>query len=445
MSEEYNSEETAVRSDPEPRYSPEIKSEKKGMSAKGVVALALCCSLLGGVVGATGSRMFMKDRSEETPPAIEETIPDQPEEPEKDSVEASVTQEPVQSLPAEGGMLTAAQVYAQNVDSTVGITTSITTNYWGYQTTSAASGSGFILTQDGYILTNYHVIEDSSSVTVTTFDNNSYPAEIIGYDISNDIAVLKIDASDLKPVTLGDSDSLQVGDTVLAIGNPLGELTFSLTQGIVSALHREVTLSSGSTMNLIQTDTAINSGNSGGALFNLRGEVVGITNAKYSSSGSSSSASIDNIGFAIPIDHVRGIVESIIVNGYIVKPYIGVSVATVSSEMQSYNFPQGAAIKEINDDSPAAAAGLHINDIITAVNGQAITSSSDLVNVITESTPGDVLHLSVYRQNQGDIQIDLTVGEQKRPAKEEPKSTQQESNQGSPFGYGFPFSFGGQW
>lgn len=153
-------------------------------------------------------------------------------------------------------------------------------------------------------------------------------------------------------MVLGDSDNLNVGDPVVAIGNPLGELTFSLTSGAVSALDREITLSSSLTMNLIQTDCAINSGNSGGALFNLYGEVVGITNAKYSGSGSSSEASIDNIGFAIPINQVRSIVESIIENGYIVKPYIGVTVGNVSDEMQSYGLPQGAAVRSVTEDGP---------------------------------------------------------------------------------------------
>ena len=148
--------------------------------------------------------------------------------------------------------MTAAEVYAANVNSTVGITTQVTTNFWGYTTQSAASGSGFILSADGYLLTNYHVIESASSIKATLYNGKSYDATLIGYDESNDIAVLKIDAEGLTPVTLGDSDNLNVGDDVIAIGNPLGELTFSLTSGAVSALNREVTLSSNVTMNLIQ-------------------------------------------------------------------------------------------------------------------------------------------------------------------------------------------------
>ena len=338
--------------------------------------------------------------------------------------------------------LTPREVYAQNVNSTVGITTSITTNYWGYQTTSAASGSGFILTEDGYILTNYHVIQNSSSVQVTTYDNTSYSASIVGYDESNDIAVLKIDATGLTPVVLGSSDDLYVGDEVMAIGNPLGELTFSLTVGYVSALDREVTLSSGTTMDLIQTDAAINSGNSGGALFNSYGEVVGITNAKYSSSSSSGSASIDNIGFAIPINHVKNIITSIIEKGYIVKPYIGVSVTTVSSEMVSYGLPQGAAVKAVSENSPAAECGLKINDIITAINGEEITTSSELVKIVSASQPGDEMTLTVYRQGESEqLTLTLTVGEQQKSALANPTSSSNQQQSSGSYG-GFPFGFG---
>ena len=318
-----------------------------------------------------------------------------------------------------GKLMTPAEVYAANVNSTVGITTSVTTNFWGFQTTSAASGSGFILTGDGYVLTNYHVIESSNSISVTLYDGKSYDAVLIGYDESSDIAVLKIDAEGLTPVVLGDSDNLNVGDSVVAIGNPLGELTFSLTSGAVSALNREITLSNSVTMNLIQTDCAINSGNSGGALFNLYGEVIGITNAKYSGSGSG--ASIDNIGFAIPINHVRGIVESIIENGYVAKPYIGVTVSDVS------------------EDSPAEKAGLQVNDIITAVNGKEISGRTGLSEAVSAASVGDTLTLTVYRQGNT-ISVDVTVGEQIQSAlaNEDNRQSEQQSGYGSlPDFFGF--------
>ena len=329
-----------------------------------------------------------------------------------------------------GKLMTPAEVYAANVNSTVGITTSVTTNFWGFQTTSAASGSGFILTADGYVLTNYHVIESSNSISVTLYDGKSYDAVLIGYDESSDIAVLKIDAEGLTPVVLGDSDNLNVGDSVVAIGNPLGELTFSLTSGAVSALNREITLSNSVTMNLIQTDCAINSGNSGGALFNLYGEVIGITNAKYSGSGSG--ASIDNIGFAIPINHVRGIVESIIENGYVAKPYIGVNVSDVSEETMGYGLPAGAAVKAVSEDSPAEKAGLQVNDIITAVNGKEISGRTGLSEAVSAASVGDTLTLTVYRQGNT-ISVDVTVGEQIQSAlaNEDNRQSEQQSGYGS--------------
>ena len=199
---------------------------------------------------------------------------------------------------------------------------------------------------------------------------------------------------------------------MVAIGNPLGELTFSLTRGSVSSLSREVTFSEGNVMELIQTDCAINSGNSGGALFNLYGEVVGITNAKYSGS-SSSEASIDNIGFAIPIDSVRAIMESILEKGYYAKPYIGVSVQDVTkTESQKYGVPTGAVVDKVVSGSPADLAGLKEIDVITAVNGTEISGVNDLKRVLSRSQVGDQLTLTVWRQNKT-LTLTVTVGEQK--------------------------------
>lgn len=333
--------------------------------------------------------------------------------------------------------MTAAEVYAGNVNSTVGITTQVTTNFWGYTTQSAASGSGFIYSADGYIITNYHVIESASSIKVTLYDGKSYDAQLVGYDESNDVAVLKIDAKDLTPVTIGDSDNLNVGDSVIAIGNPLGELTFSLTSGAVSALDREVTMSNNVTMELIQTDCAINSGNSGGALFNLYGEVIGITNAKYSGS-SGSGASIDNIGFAIPINSVRSIVDSIIEKGYVAKPYIGVMVSDVSDEAISYGTPAGAAVVSVTEGGPAEKAGLQANDIITAVDGKEISGKSGLSSIIADCAAGDKLTLSVYRQGQT-LTVTVTVGEQTTSAlanQQQQQQQQQQQTMPDIFGFG---------
>ena len=409
------------------------KSEKPPRRRAKVIALVLCCTILGMAAGFGGGYLGASAAAKSR-----QASPTMVYEGERETQPIDITKVDTSEL------MTPAEVYAQNVNSTVGIRTSITsTNFWGYQTTSAASGSGFIISSDGYILTNFHVIESSSSVTVTTYDGTEYDAEIIGYDQSMDIAVLKIDAKELVPVVLGRSETLNVGDDVIAIGNPLGELTFSLTRGVVSALNRQVTLSGNVTMELIQTDCAINSGNSGGALFNMYGEVVGITNAKYSSS--SSGASIDNIGFAIPVDDIRDIVDSIITNGYIVKPYIGVSVSTVSNEATGYGLPGGASVQQVVEGGPAEKAGLQENDIITAVNGTEISSSGELVEIVGNCAPGDELTLSVYRQGET-LELTLTVGEQSKSALEA-TSNQQSQQQTSPnYGggfFGFPWGFFG--
>ena len=425
---------------PQPDTAPEAAQKpKKNRTGAKVTALVLSCALVGGAMGFGGSALqnHLAAKNADTEEAQQASVV------YEGSRETSVIN--IAQIDTSKEM-TPAEVYAQNVNSTVGIRTSITTNYWGYQTQAAAAGSGFILSADGYILTNYHVVEDSNSITVSLYDGTEYDATLVGCDESNDIAVLKIDAEGLTPVVLGDSDNLNVGDQVVAIGNPLGELTFSLTTGVVSALNREVTLSSNVTMNLIQTDCAINSGNSGGALFNLYGEVIGITNAKYSSSSSSSEASIDNIGFAIPLNHVKNIVKSIIETGSITKPYIGVTVSSVSSEAQAYGLPTGAAVRSVEADSPAAKAGLEENDIITEVDGTAINSSTELVNYVGEKTPGDELTFKVYRQGE-ELELTVTIGEKTQSAMpttttDDAQQSQQSQGQSQQGGPSFPWGFG---
>ena len=407
------------------------KKEKKRRGGCGLVAVALCCSILGGGLGAGGVLALQHWQEQQNQEDVITIL--------QGNREPTVIQ--IAEIDSSK-IMTPAEVYAVNVNSTVGITTSITTNFWGYSTTSAASGSGFIISEDGYILTNHHVIEDSSSISVSMYDGTSYDAQLIGYDASNDIAVLKIEGENLVPVVLGDSDDLNVGDSVVAIGNPLGELTFSLTAGTISAKDRKVTLSSSVTMDLIQTDCAINSGNSGGALFNLYGEVIGITNAKYSSS-STSEASIDNIGFAIPVNDVRPIVESIIEKGYLSKPYIGVSISDVSAEAQAYGIPAGAAVQEVVADSPAQKAGLRVGDVITAVNGTTITSGNDLVDLVGAAQVDDELTLTVYRQGQSQ-EIVLTVGEQISSALQSEQTQQNQGQQSQQYPGYFPqFPWGG--
>lgn len=394
-----------VSNDHQPLTSDSGKAGAKKKTGCGLIALALIFSLLGGALGAggllLGYRSLNRNGTVRVPileglreKAVLETVPVQTGEP-----------------------MTAAQVYAANVQSTVGITTSVTTNFWGFQSTAAASGSGFIISPDGYILTNYHVIEASDRITVALYSGDTYDAKVMGYDESNDIAVLKVEATQLPPVVLGDSDNVNIGDDVLAIGNPLGELTFSLTAGKISAKDREVTFSNGVMMNLIQTDCAINSGNSGGALFNLYGEVIGVTNAKYSGSAQGS-ATIDNIGFAIPLNSVRGIIESIIEKGYVSKPYIGVTVMDTPQEYQLYGLPQGATVRNVEPDSPAASANLQPGDIITHIDGKIITGSKELVRYLRSCDVGQKLKLTLYRKGDT-LELTVTVGEQKTEANKE--------------------------
>ena len=408
---------------------PQPKPEKKRRFGRSMIAVALCCSLLGGIIGGGGVLLAQHLSAKE--PVVVET-PDNVSHLLQGTRENAV----IETVDIDTGkQMTPAQVYAANVNSTVGITTSVTTNFWGYQSTAAASGSGFIISDDGYILTNFHVIEDSDSISVSMYNGDSYDATLVGYDESNDIAVLKIDAEGLAPVILGNSDNLNVGDSVVAIGNPLGELTFTLTSGAISAKDREITLSGNVTMNLIQTDCAINSGNSGGALFNLYGEVIGVTNAKYSSS-SSGEASIDNIGFAIPMNSIMDIVTSIIEKGYISKPYIGISVLDVSEETQQYGIPAGAAVQEVTENGPAAQAGLQRGDVITAVDGNAMTAN-ELVDYIRKASVGQEIKLSIYRQGQT-LEITVPVGEQIQSALEEENPQQSQQTYPGNFPWGRP-------
>lgn len=437
---DYNIEKTDITNDQQDISSLRPTPKKTRGTAAKIVALALCCSLVGGAAGAGG--VFALDRlggnndTKEESTRTDSTI----RIGSRDNASIQLTSVDTSN------QLTASEIYANNVNSTVGITTSITANYYGYQMEASAAGSGFILTDDGYIVTNYHVVEGANAIQITTYDNESYDAELIGYDESNDIAVLKVDAKNLTPVILGDSDQLNVGDSVVAIGNPLGQLAFSLTSGSVSALNRRISISNVA-MNLIQTDCAINSGNSGGALFNSYGEVIGITNAKYSSSGTSTTAAIENIGFAIPINNVRNIITSIIENGYIEKTYIGVSVRNMQNYSQNENmwgsgngFPvdsdpdiKGVVVCEVDEGGPADKAGILEGDVITAVNGTEISNYSELGSILSQGKEGDKYTLTINRDGDT-VEIKVKLGVRQQDALPD---EQKEENYGQN-GWGFP-------
>ncbi len=378
----------------EPVYTEPTPPKKRGGGK--ILAVALACAVLGGAAGASVSYWGASMAAQNTP--VSQIYVGQRENTVLDTV-----------LVETGKLMTPAEVYAANVNSTVGITTSITTeNYWGVTTQAATSGSGFIFTEDGNIITNYHVVEGTSAVAVSLYDGTRYDAKVVGYDASNDLAVLKVDATGLSPVVLGDSSNINVGDPVVAIGNPLGELTFTLTSGAVSAKDRTVNFSDGNSMNLLQTDCAINSGNSGGPLFNLYGEVIGITNAKYSSNYGETS--IDNIAFAIPMNSVLDEIKDIIEKGYISRAYIGVSVDTVREEVQKYGIPAGAEVITVTEDGPAHKGGLKVGDIVTHVNDTVIKTSQDLVDAVQSKEIGETITLTVYRKGQT-LTLTVTTGE----------------------------------
>ena len=410
------------------------RRQKRGGGAK-VAALCLVCALVGGMVGGGGVAIATGalDRGSTT------------------IYEGTRTPTTVSVANITGSeLLTAPEIYAAYVGSTVGITTEIvTTNGWGQPVSSAAAGSGFVITQDGYILTNYHVIEDANSIQVAFVDGTTYDAELVGGEEENDIAVLKINATGLTPVIIGDSDNVRVGEQVVAIGNPLGELTYSMTQGIISARDRSITMENGEVMNMLQTDTAINSGNSGGPLFDMYGQVIGITSAKLSGS-SSSSATIEGLGFAIPINDVKDMVADIMENGYVTgKPYLGITVSTVPQTVaERYGISQGALVESVDPASCAAAAGLQEGDIITALNGTTVVSSAELIEQKKNYQAGDTVTMEVERDGAS-LTLTLTFDEdtpERRAAQEEvleqqQQETQQQEQQNSG-GYDFFWPFG---
>jgi serine protease Do len=310
------------------------------------------------------------------------------------------------------GGLTPAQVYAKNAGSVVAISCKATETEYGQIFETKSSGSGFILTKSGYIASNYHVVSGADSITVTISDGKEYAAQYIGGDESNDIALLKVEATDLQPVTIGSSDALIVGDQVAAIGNPLGELTSTLTVGYISAKDRVIT-TDGTQINMLQTDAAINSGNSGGPLFNMKGEVIGITTAKYSGT-TNSGASIEGIGFAIPIDDVIGMLEDLRDHGYVKGAYLGVSVSNVDAVIsQTYGLPMGVLVHDVVIGGAAQKGGVKSQDIIVNLGGYDIENMNDLTRALRNFEAGQTVTITVYR-NGGNVQLSLTLDEKPR-------------------------------
>ena len=321
------------------------------------------------------------------------------------------------------------------------INVSTTMNVFGRTTESAASGSGFFITKDGYILTNYHVIEGASTVKVTAYDGTTYDAAVIGGDEDYDIAVIKVEGTNFQPVVIGKSGSVQIGETVAAVGNPLGELTFSMSQGIVSCVNRAINVD-GKPFNMIQVDCSINPGNSGGPLFNSYGEVIGIVSAKYSSY---SNTTVEGIGFAIPIDDVLAMVKDIMTDGYVTnKPYIGITPQNMTAQMAQqyrYDVTQGVFVCSVEPGSAAEKAGLQMGDVITKIGDTAISDMNDLNAAKKSYRAGDTVTLTIYRAG-GTKEVELTFDAVPQTQETAQDNSQQQQQGGSNGGYYYnPWDF----
>ena len=397
---------------------PPVQPKKQGFfhrTAVKVTALILACAVAGGLAGWGGAAIAGSGSN-----SGKTTIQQSDRQP--------VT---VQAKKVDGQTkMDPATVYASVVNSAVSINCSATsTNIFGQQTQTASSGSGFIITEDGYVVTNYHVVSGASSVQVTLYNGDTYDATVIGGDSDYDVAVLKINASGLQPVTLGESADVNVGDTVLAIGNPLGELTFSMSQGIVSSCDRAINVD-GTPFNMIQVDCSINPGNSGGPLVNLYGEVVGIVSAKYSSY---SSTTVEGLGFAIPISDVRSIITDIMENGAVTdKAYMAITAGTMNEQMAAQfniDVTEGVFVYSVVEGGAGEKAGLRLGDVITKMGDKTLTSRQDLSAAMKGYRAGDTVTLTVYRGGQY-IEVELTFDAQPQNTGSEEDNTQSSGNNG---------------
>ena len=406
---------------------PQRPEKKKGFAGK-AVALVLCCALVGGGAGVGGAAIY---GAMARGPEGETTIYRN----EVDPTAVHVKQ-------ADGlTPMSLAEINAAYADSCVCITVqTVVQNGW-YQQAATGAGSGFIISEDGYIVTNYHVIEGATAIKVTLNNGETYDAKLVGGEELNDVAVLKIDGvSGLKPVVLGDSDDVVVGETVCTIGNALGSLSFSLTSGAVSATGRSVTMSDGTVMNMIQTDCTINSGNSGGPLFDSYGRVVGITSAKLSNNGDASKATIEGIGFAIPINDVIDIITDYMQYGYVTgRPYMGIlNPSDTADYADRFGWPVGVYVNDVEAGSCAETAGIRRGDIITKIDDTEITGVSQLTSVKNSYRAGDTVRVEVYRSGEA-LTLTLTFDEQENGTQDSGGRVQDPAPQQTTSG-----SYGGQ-
>ena len=384
---------------------PEPPKKKKHHVNGGKVARSAVALVLAAVMGFAGG--YVGSQMNGSKVVIQQVAP-------SGSSSSSGSDSSITSASASGSSLTTEQVADLVSPSVVVITTEQVVysqwSWYGQSQVESGAGSGVIISSDGYILTCAHVVSGASNITVSIGDKD-YPATLVGEDTTSDIAVVKVDATGLTPATVGNSDSLKVGESVMAVGNPLGELGGTVTSGIVSALNRSVSIqgsSSVNTMSLIQMDASVSPGNSGGGLFNMNGELVGIVNAK------SSDSDAEGLGFAIPVNDAVKVAQELLENGYVTgRPYLGISYFAVTDAQTAAQLgvnAYGVYIVEVVKGGPADKAGLQAGDRIVSVDGSEVATQSDLGTLMQDHKAGDTIEITVARGGQMQT-VTVTLGE----------------------------------
>ena len=393
---------------PQQAQPPKPKKKKKfngGRVARSAVALVLAAAMgfAGGFVGAKYGGSGKVVIQQAAPSAASDS-----------STGSSGSDSTITAASSSGSSLTTEQVADMVSPSVVVITTEQVVysqwSWYGQSQVESGAGSGVIISSDGYILTCAHVVDGASTITVT-IDDKDYTATLVGEDTTSDVAVIKIDATGLTPATVGDSDGLKVGQSVMAVGNPLGELGGTVTGGMISALNRSVTIqgtSSTNTMSLIQMDASVSPGNSGGGLFNMNGELVGIVNAK------SSSSDAEGLGFAIPINDAIKVAQQLLENGYVTgRPYLGITYLGVEDAQTAAQLgvnAYGVYVVEVVKGGPAERAGLQSGDRIVSIDGTEIGTKDDLGTLMQKHAAGDTLNITIARNGQMQT-VSVTLGE----------------------------------
>ena len=390
---------------PQQPAAPEPPKKKKHHVNGGKVARSAVALVLAAVMGFAGG--YVGSQMNGSKVVIQQVAP-------SSSSSSSGSDSSITSASASGSSLTTEQVADLVSPSVVVITTEQVVysqwSWYGQSQVESGAGSGVIISSDGYILTCAHVVSGASNITVSIGDKD-YPATLVGEDTTSDIAVVKVDATGLTPATVGNSDNLKVGESVMAVGNPLGELGGTVTSGIVSALNRSVSIqgsSSVNTMSLIQMDASVSPGNSGGGLFNMNGELVGIVNAK------SSDSDAEGLGFAIPVNDAVKVAQELLENGYVTgRPYLGISYYAVTDAQTAAQLgvnAYGVYIVEVVKGGPADKAGLQAGDRIVSMDGSEVATQSDLGTLMQDHKAGDTIEITVARGGQMQT-VSVTLGE----------------------------------